>query len=101
MKRLAILGAVVVLGVSACGSDLPTSFENGTHLVGTDIETGTYRTDGQLADGDEPCTIYLSKKAADADTITDARTTTEGTNFTLTSGLYVTSEGCKEWTRVD
>lgn len=100
MKRWAILG-VVGMALSGCGgSDLPTSFDDGTYLVGTDVETGTYRTDGKV-DGDAPCTIYLSKKPDDADTLTDAHTTNGEAKFKLTSDLYVTSNGCRRWTRVD
>ena len=95
---LDVIAVVMVLQIRK-GDDAPTSFSNGTFLVGTDVASGEYVTEGPTG-GEPACTIFTSKKPDDLDTIVGIYTATGETRFRVTTGLYVTSEGCGTWTKV-
>jgi hypothetical protein len=76
------------------------SFGNGTWVVGTDIEPGTYRTDGATGPG-----CYWARLSGLSgefgDIITNGITEGPTTVTIASSDAAFESQGCQQWTRTD
>lgn len=76
-----------------------TSFGDGTYKVGVDVKAGRYRNDGDTYDGQAPCVAYTTRKPNDINTYVTGSTTTGPGILDVGRGLYLTVQGCQEWTR--
>lgn len=72
------------------------SIENGVFEVGTDVEPGTYSTEGP-DDPDLPCRYRVSSDEDGLDIISSEVSDGPGT-VTLEAGQYFRSEYCQTWT---
>lgn len=69
-----------------------TEFSDGTYLVGTDIQAGSYKSSGPGA-GESQC--YWKRSKGDGGQNTIANDLTKGpTRFTANKGEYVKIDGC-------
>lgn len=125
-KRVAIAAvfsaALVVGGLSACGPNKAAtggrseaskseathhkaagpakSFGQGTYKVGKDVQAGTYRTDGPSSADMPNCYWARAKDASGELTSIIANDLPMGpASVTLKSGEYVSTHGCKDWTK--
>lgn len=76
---------------------IPTTFSDGTYLVGTDVQAGTYRNDGDTYGGQAPCVAYTSTEASDINTFITGSTTTGPGILQIEAGQYLSVQGCKTW----
>lgn len=73
------------------------TIENGVFEVGTDVDPGTYETEGS-DDPDLPCTYRVSEDEEGVEIISSEVSEGPGT-VTLEDGQYFTSEYCQTWQR--
>jgi hypothetical protein len=66
-------------------------------LVGTDVRSGTYRTNGP-EDPDFDCEYTVARDSS-GDDIVDEGTASSSTSVTLSDGQYFDSDDCQDWTR--
>lgn len=76
---------------------IPTTFGDGTYLVGTDVQAGTYRNEGDTYGGQAPCVAYTSTEANDINTYVTGSTTTGPGILNIEAGQYLSVQGCKTW----
>jgi len=74
---------------------LSDSIDNETVRVGTDVESGTYETDGP-DDSTYKCEYTVSRDEEGDDVIKED-STSSSTSVTLNDGQYFTSDNCKVW----
>ncbi|GHH10958.1 hypothetical protein GCM10017790_20700 [Amycolatopsis oliviviridis] len=72
-------------------------FADGTYLVGTDVEAGSYRSPGPAPGGNGHC-YWARLRAVGASKIVADQLTTGAARFTARKGEYVQVAGC-EFTR--
>jgi hypothetical protein len=73
-------------------------FADGTYLVGTDVEAGSYRSTGPAQGGNGHC-YWARLRANGASKIVADELTTGAARFTARKGEYVQVAGC-EFTRI-
>lgn len=76
-----------------------SSFGDGTYEVGVDVRPGRYRNAGDTYDGAAPCVAYTTREPNDINTFVKGSTTSGPGILTVDRGLYLTVQGCQEWTR--
>ncbi len=76
-----------------------SSFGDGTYEVGVDVRPGRYRNGGDTYDGQAPCVAYTSRKPNDLTTYVTGSTSKGPGILDVARGLFLTVQGCQEWTR--
>lgn len=77
----------------------PTSFGEGTYLVGEDVAAGLYRSGGPSPDDGRYCVVFASEKPDDLNSYLRGSTIQGPTVIELNAGEWVTSQFCETFKR--